>query len=445
MRRQNRWGRSVPVATSAESGRLRKAARGERRPGRLRRGLRAGRRREGAAVPLPSGTAWEGAGGDLDGGGEPRAERRRNASGTAGGQGWGRGKGQPLQPHTARGDRTRRARTDSRRSPDTAARGENGAAVRGSPERRRRALRAAATDGGRDPQRPPRSAPRPPAQPPHSPGPLRAASTCAAGPAPVTSRAPPPRRRPRPPRAGPAHRHSVAGSARRRRCSGRGGQVRSDVTGRWAGNLPARVRGRAAGLRDVTAPCKERGAPHTPPHPRVPAVPRAAQSVPAHSGPRAASARRTTVPRRRGEGGRSVTAGQPIRTRPGLSQPCTRPPLIREGQRREVSTPTPPPTAPACCDGGCGRPREPLSCREAPRRPRAAPRALRRSRRAPRAALPAVILSGVTECRAATARRTAAAKAPVGHRSHPLRDGEPSEAPGNPSQRAARMREGDRK
>lgn len=133
MRRQNRWGRSVPVATSAESGRLRKAARGERRPGRLRRGLRAGKRREGAAVPLPSGTAWEGAGGDLDGGGEPRAERRRNASGTAGGQGWGRGKGQPLQPHTARGDRTRRARTDSRRSPDTAARGENGAAVRGSP------------------------------------------------------------------------------------------------------------------------------------------------------------------------------------------------------------------------------------------------------------------------------------------------------------------------
>lgn len=106
--------------------------------------------------------------------------------------------------------------------------------------------------------------------------------------------------------------------------------------------------------------------------------------------------------------------------------------------------PNPPPTAPACCDGGCGRPREPLSCREAPRRPRAAPRALRRSRRAPRAALPAVIQSGVTECRAATAR-TAAAKAPVGHRSHPLRDGEPSEAPGNPSQRAARMREGDRK
>lgn len=50
-----------------------------------------------------------------------------------------------------------------------------------------------------------------------------------------------------------------------------------------------------------------------------------------------------------------MTAGQPIRTRPGLSQPCTRPPLIREGQRREGSTPTPPRPPPAVMGVAGGR------------------------------------------------------------------------------------------
>lgn len=222
MRLKGCWGRSVPFAISAESGRQRGKNDG---PGTARIEGRAaprpGKRREEAAVPLPSGTAWEGTGSDFDGGEERRAEQCPNASGTATGERWGHGKEQPPL-YTAWEHRTPASPERATRSPDTAARAENGANCAAAPSAAAENPPSSSAQQPRNSNKrepgPQRPRPRPPRSTrrdhPHAPlSPGRPAPLPPAPPAPppVTSRAPPPRRRPRPLRSGPAHRHGVTG------------------------------------------------------------------------------------------------------------------------------------------------------------------------------------------------------------------------------------------